>query len=227
MDTTHDAPIDRSDSLATKVYLRLRGALMRGRLAPGHRLVHRAIATELGVSPTPVREALLRLASEGALVLDERGIAHVPHLHPDRYAEILELRLELEGRAAERAALRAGPEAIAALDAIHAQLATAKAAGDIETMLSLNEDFHLRLADQAGMPVLRRLVEGLWMQCGPTLRLRYTVAGGADPAKHPHLALLAALRRQDPQGARAALTADLSENGRVLLDLLRAGGSAP
>jgi DNA-binding GntR family transcriptional regulator len=220
-------PLDRDDSLATKVYRTLRQALMRGRLHPGQRLIHRSIAAELDVSPTPVREALLRLASEGALTLDGRGSVQVPELTPGRYAEILELRLELEGRAAARAAACATDAAIAPLAAIHARLASAKAQGEVETVLEENERFHFGLIDLAGMPVLARLVESLWMQCGPTLRLCYVVPGGQDPARHAHLAVLEALRRRDAEAARDALLRDLRENGHLIRQQLIARSAAP
>ncbi|MCK8784413.1 GntR family transcriptional regulator [Roseomonas sp. NAR14] len=213
-------PVGRDENLAGKVYRQLRQALMRGRLRPGQRLVHRVVAADLKVSLTPVREALLRLASEGALTLDARGIAVVPHLPPERYAEILALRIELEGRAAEAAARRADPEAVAAMAAIHARLAAAKAAGALEAVLAENEAFHFALIELAAMPVLAKLVESLWMQCGPTIRLRYERPAGAPPGQHPHLALLAALRRHDAAAARAAIVEDLQGNGRVLLELL-------
>jgi DNA-binding GntR family transcriptional regulator len=215
-------PVDRDESLATKVYGTLRDALMRARLRPGQRLVHRALAAELDVSPTPVREALLRLASEGALTLDARGIAHVPELTRERYAEILELRLDLEGRAAARAAERAMPADVCALTAIHECLAAAKAAREIETVLAENERFHFALIGVAAMPVLARLVESLWMQCGPTLRLCYEVQGDdQQPGQHAHLEVLAALRRRDPRAARAALVRDLQENGRLITNQLK------
>ncbi|WP_426955067.1 GntR family transcriptional regulator [Muricoccus radiodurans] len=209
-------PVERDESLATKVYRTLRGALMRGGLKPGQRLVHRSIAAEMDVSPTPVREALLRLASEGALDLDGRGIAHVPELTPDRYAEILDLRIELEGRAAARAAERATAEEIAALAAIHDRVARAKAAGNVEAILAENERFHFALIEAAALPVLARLVEGLWMQCGPTLRLCYVVPAPQDPARHAHVSLLDALRRRDSRAARDALARDLQENGQLI-----------
>jgi DNA-binding GntR family transcriptional regulator len=219
-------PVDRDESLAMKVYRTLRLALMRGRLVPGQRLVHRTIAAELGVSPTPVREALLRLASEGAVELDGRGIARVPELAPERYAEILDLRVELEGRAAARAADLATPTAVATLAAIHEGLAAAKAAGDVEAVLAGNERFHFALAGLAAMPVLARLVESLWMQCGPTLRLLYAGEDRQPPGSHPHLALLEALRRRDPEAARTALVRDLRENGTTILGQLRASANA-
>ncbi len=216
------SPVDREDSLATKAYQELRQALMSGRLEIGQRLVHRNLAVELGVSPTPVREALLRLVSEGALALDERGIAYVPYVTVDTYAEILALRVELEGQAVMAAARRSTQDGIARLHTLHACLAEAKQSGDVSRVLQANERFHFQLAEMANRPVLKRLIESLWLQCGPMLRKRYEAPVHAVPeADHPHLQLLAALERGDPDAARAAIEADLQENGAITLDVLR------
>jgi DNA-binding GntR family transcriptional regulator len=216
------ARVARHESLAEKAYLALRQALMRGRLVPGQRLVHRTIAGELGVSATPVREALLRLASEGAVALDARGIAYVPRLSPQRYDEILQLRIDLEGRSAARAAVLARPEEIEQLAALHDAVARSKAAGDIEGVLCANERFHFALHRSAQLPVTERLIESLWIQCGPTLRLRYLVQESEAANQHPHLAVINALRQRDPLAARAALSRDLRVNGAVILRQIRA-----
>ncbi|MBV1795893.1 GntR family transcriptional regulator [Siccirubricoccus sp. G192] len=218
-DTTF-LPVDREVTLTEKVYGRLRSALVGGRLVPGQKLVHRQLAAELGVSLTPVREALLRLVSEGALDLDARGIAWVPQLLPERYEEIMELRIELEGRAAARAAALATPEQIEALRAIHARLMQARRAGDAATVLAENERFHFGVIEIARMPVLRRVVENLWTQAGPTISLLSTVPRPVSPAGHPHDDLLQALDAHDAAAAGAAVERDLREHAAIVAPLL-------
>ena len=218
-DTTF-APVDRDETLAEKVYARLRSALVGGRLAPGQRLVHRQLAAELGVSPTPVREALLRLVSDGALELDARGIAGVPRLSRDRYAEIMELRAELEGRAAARAALLATPDEVATLRAIHGRLMEGRTGDDGATVLAENERFHFGVIALARMPVLQRVVESLWTQSGPTLNLLLAVPRPVWRQGHPHEDLLRALEAHDADAARAAVERDLRDYARIVAPLL-------
>lgn len=213
-------PVDREETLAEKVYRRLRGALVGGRLVPGQKLVHRLLATDLGVSPTPVREALLRLVSEGALELDARGVTWVPRLAVDRYDEIMDLRVELEGRAAARAALLATPAEVAALHAIQARLMQGRRARDMRVVLEENERFHFGVIAIARMPVLQRMVESLWVQVGPTISLLVAVPRPVSPEDHPHEAWLRALAAHDPDGARAALERDLREHAEMLRPLL-------
>lgn len=220
------APLERDENLSEKVYRRLRGGLVSGQLAPGQRLVHRNLAKEFGVSPTPVREALLRLASEGGLELDGRGIAWVPCLAPDRYAEIMELRVELEGRAAAKVAAGVSAAEIAALQAMHARVSEGRRLADIRMVLTENERFHFRILSLAQMPVLQRVVENLWVQAGPTINLLFAESRPLPAPNHPHLALLRAFERRDPAAARAAMERDLREHGAVVSRVLARGGAA-
>lgn len=215
------APLERDETLAEKVHARLRSALVGGRLVPGQKLVHRQLALELGVSPTPVREALLRLVSDGALELDGRGVASVPRLHPDRYAEIMELRVMLEGRAAAEAARLARPEDIVVLRDIHARVMAARRSGDGDALLAENERFHFGVVDLARMPVLRRMVETLWTQAGPTITLLSNLVRPVSPNGHPHDELLQALAQGDAAAARCAMQRDLREHAAIVVRLLR------
>jgi len=208
--------VKRDAGVSAKAYDQISTALMRGRLRAGQRLVLRSLAGELGVSVTPVRDALQRLESEGAIVLDARGIAHVPTLTPERYAEIMDLRIELEGRAAARAASIASTGAVTRLERIHASLAAAKARNDIDTTLAENERFHFGVFALAEMPVLYRIMQTLWMQCGPTLRLLYVAPDHRPPEHHPHCAVLAALRERAPEQARRALQSDLEHGAAII-----------
>ncbi len=213
-------PIDRAESVAGQVYQQLRSGLVQGQLVPGEKLVHRFLASKLGVSPTPVREALLRLVSEGALELDARGIAWVPRLAVERYDEIIDLRLELEGRAAARAAALATPADIADLAAIQARFLKGRAVMDRGVVLAENERFHFRVIGIAAMPVLQRVVENLWVQVGPTISLLFSAPRVLSPQGHAHDALIAALRARDADAASAAIKRDLREHAAVLSPML-------
>lgn len=208
-------PPERDSGLSVKIYLQLRQALMRGKLRPGQRLVHRTLAAELRVSPTPVREAVLRLVSEAALTIDQRGVALVPELAPATYAEILSLRLDLEGRAAAAAAATPNPGLAAEFEEIHTRMMAARHMGDEDSHLADNEDFHFRILSAANMPVLARLVETLWMRCGPVLR--FYIAHERLVAGHPHLDFIAAVRDGSPENARAAMVRDIENGGKIIL----------
>ncbi|MBS7813747.1 GntR family transcriptional regulator [Roseococcus pinisoli] len=220
-------PVDREETLTEKVYGRLRGALVGGRLVPGQKLVHRQLASELGVSPTPVREALLRLVSEGALELDARGIAWVPRLQPERYLEIMDLRVELEGLAAARAATLATPADVRQLRDIHSRLLQARQDNDVAVGLEENERFHFGVIAIARMPVLQRVVEHLWTQAGPTINLVLSSPRPAWLEGHPHDELLNALDAHDPARARAAIERDLRVYAKIVAPQLTKAPEPP
>ena len=96
------APADTS--LRTRVYDSLRDALTAGQFTPGQKLSFRYIAGTLGVSLTPVREAIRRLVAEGALEMRPGRSVRVPLMTQAKILELRDMRLTLEGLAAEKAA---------------------------------------------------------------------------------------------------------------------------
>ena len=95
-----------SDLKGDQIYARLAAQLMSGQLLPGDRLKIRELADEIGTSVTPVRDALLRLVQDGALVMPTPRVIRVRSLTLREYLEIRSIRLELEGMAAGMAAIR-------------------------------------------------------------------------------------------------------------------------
>jgi DNA-binding GntR family transcriptional regulator len=94
------------EALAAQIYQHLRHDLMAGRYEPGQKLKLRELADKLGTCVTPVRQALARLASDRAVVQVDHHSVCVAMMDLDQYAEVREVRLELEGKAAEYAAAR-------------------------------------------------------------------------------------------------------------------------
>ncbi|MDJ0390804.1 GntR family transcriptional regulator [Roseomonas sp. E05] len=211
------SPPITTESVGAKVYQRLRLDLMRSRFRPGEKLKLRDLAQELGVSSTPVRDALARLVSEGALEQFDHRSVRVPVLSDERFREIVELRAELEGKAAARAAERARPADADRLAEIHARMTAARLAGDGIPMLEENERFHMEICALSGMPVLTRIIEGLWLQCGPLHAGLRQVRFLHHPDAHPHHEVIRALREQDGALARLAVQRDISVYAEVLL----------
>jgi DNA-binding GntR family transcriptional regulator len=203
------------EGLAAQVYQHLRQDLMAGRYEPGQKLKLRDLADTLGTSVTPVREALARLVSDQVVVqVDHRSVC-VAVMDLDQFIEVRELRLDLEGKGAEYAAARATAADVAVLRRIHARLLAARARASYTEILLANQQFHLELCRCARMPVLLRLVEALWVQCGPLMHgmTRWPVA---RPRPHPHLAVIDALRARDGTQARDALRQDIMMSTEAL-----------
>jgi DNA-binding GntR family transcriptional regulator len=197
-----------TQNLGAQIYQRLRHDLMAGCYEPGQKLKLRDLAERLGVSVTPVREALARLVADQALVqVDHRSVC-VAVMDLQRYAEVRELRLDLEGKAAERAASCATPADIAEARLIHQRLLGARGSESHSLILLENQNFHLALCRFARMPVLLHLVETLWLQCGPLMHgmTRWPVS---KPKQHPHVTVIAALEARDGKLAREAIQHDI------------------
>ena len=205
-----DALTIERGGLNAKAYAVLRKALMAGRFQPGQKLLLRSLAEELGISITPVREALLRLVSEHALVADSSRSLIVPVISLERFLEIRDLRLELEGRATEAAAGRAKPAELDDLAALQDTLLDHRHHGRFREALGVNETFHFAVYRLARMPVLYRLIEGLWVQIGPVLtRLHDRLERPAPDLQHPHDLIIRAMRQGDATSARLALASDI------------------
>lgn len=205
------------ERVTLRVHHWLRLQLMRSRFRPGEKLKLRTLAAELGVSPTPVREALGRLVSEGALEQVDHRSARVPLLSDERLREVCELRADLEGKAASRAAELATPADADRLAAIHARMTAARIEGRATEMLVENERFHMELCALANMPVLLRLVEGLWLQCGPLNAALTGMRFLHRPEEHPHNEVIRGIRARDGGLARLAIQRDITVYADALI----------
>ncbi len=224
------APIQRR-TLQDGVYLKLRDALMCGEFAPGERLPAGAIAAAYGTSIMPVREAFRRLTSEGALEPLSTGATRVPTVDAGRLRDLTELRLNLEGLAARKAAARVTPAECESLKQLNLIAQQALDAGDTLAEARANEQFHFALYRTAGSPELLRMIEQLWLKVGPYLA--WVLKHGKWPARRQgartlrhHREILAALHRRDGRAAEAALRKDLSQAAAALLEHMRMGAAS-
>ncbi len=151
-------PFDSARSLADVVHHTLREAITDGLVAPGTRLREVAIAKELSVSPTPVREALRRLEREGLVdVTSYRGAA-VAVVSPTMMADLYELHETLEAFAVRRAAER-GPHDLTPLDAMLQTIDQSVALPDQTVFNRLDVRFHRMLNDLGGNRQVADLIE--------------------------------------------------------------------
>ena len=207
-------------SLNDQVYATLRSALQEGRLRPHQRLKIRDLAATLQVSETPVREAVMQLVRERALLLQTSRSLTVPRLSTPQYLELRRIRLELEGLAAEEAAKNVTPRLLADLERLHVKLLQAEEAENAPEAVRLNWHFHSTLYKNSQLPELVNLIEGLWLRTGPLLTYQYPNAKPTYPGRHRHLDVIDHLRNGDAAAVRAAIQADTIEGGAGLLRLL-------
>ena len=163
-------------SLTTQVERGLKDKLSIGALRPGARLITKNIAQELGISITPVREALLRLVSSSALAIAPAQAFMVPDITMTRFSEIVHIRCELEGMAVMAATGEATPERMGILHALLADYQQAHESGTIEDRLLANRALRFKIYQFANMPTLVEMIEQLWVRMGPSLHFLYDMA---------------------------------------------------
>ncbi|WP_371055942.1 GntR family transcriptional regulator [Rhodosalinus sp. K401] len=203
------------------VYRALRDRILHGEMAPGQPVTIQGLADSTGAGMTPVREAIRRLTSEGALVFQDNRRVSVPVLDARGAEELIFARQALEPELARRAAATAGPDALARLAAEDAALDRAIARGDVGGYLRHNHGFHAVLYVVARAPVLADLVEGLWLRFGPSLRIVCGRVGtGSLPDRHKEI--MDALAAGDGDAAAAAMREDIEQG----MAALRAGIAA-
>ena len=206
-----------SSSLADQVAAAIRDGVRTGRLVPGTLYSAYQLADDLGVSRSPVREALLRLAETGMVVLERNRGFRVHRPGPRDVAEVFHLRLLLELPIVERVA--AAPPA-GLVDALYAELeamASAAGRGDEPTFMAHDRALHDLVLSAGGNGRLARSVEHL--RDVTRLLGASTVGHSRDLAAiaDEHRPIVRAIEARDPETARAAMHRHLEHTGRLLL----------
>ncbi len=194
----------------------MRTKIMHGELAPGTALTLRGLGKEFGVSMTPAREAIRRLAAEGALTLSSSGRVTTPELTGERIEELAALRALLEPELSSRALPRAHIALIDRLQAINATIAEAIAKQDASAYIRTNLEFHRTLYLRAQAPAMLAMTETVWLQLGPTMCALYGRLRRTEPP-HNHRLIIAALRAGDEPSLRLAVRTDVTQGLKLLV----------
>ena len=202
-------------ALHASVYEELRRRILTGKIMPGVSLSTRGLAAELGISQMPVRDALSRLAADGAIAIRSKRRIEVPEMTIERFTDLLDCRLLLEPAAAAFALCHIGPVLLRELRASDEALDRAIAAGDPIAYMEANHAFHFGIYRANERPTLNRAIEALWLQFGPFMRLvygRYGTSGLIDQ----HAVALDAIAANDPNALSAAIAADIVDGMGLL-----------
>jgi DNA-binding GntR family transcriptional regulator len=205
----------RGPTLASDdAYQRIRDLIVRGRLAPGSRVIETTVAAALGISRTPVRSAIQRLRQEGYVVSDEALARAVPFVAPLRREdgqELFELLGKMESLAARRAAQLPDAERRALadrLDAINRQLATFAPTGtdaDVARLHFLHGEFHRELVRSAAGPRLRASHDAMNAQAERYERVYSSMVAETPESVREHEAIIDAIRDGNAPAAEQAI----------------------
>jgi len=214
-----------SGALWDKAYRALRSALLAGRYGPGDKILLRDTAEKLGISLTPVRDAVNRLVAEKALErgsVGQGGGATVPLLQPDQFIQLMTVRLALEPMAAAMAAERASAEDVRDIEADLARMKSSVEQHHLDHYLEAHHRFHFGIYRLAAAPLVLEIIESVWLRCGPTLNLALPSTIPSLKRYPFHARALQALREQDAEAAAAAIRDDIcSAQNEIALQLDR------
>ncbi|MBY0226598.1 MAG: GntR family transcriptional regulator [Hyphomicrobium sp.] len=193
-----------------EVYRRLREQILYGGIKPGSAVTLRGLADELSVSPMPVREAVRRLIAERALLLQDNRRVMVAPMTRETFEQILFARRALEPELAARALAKLTKSDIAAIEAVDRSIDTAMRAGDTEGYMRANYQFHFAIYRKSEAWTLVALVESIWLQFGPFMRMAYGRIGTSTIEDHHEFAI-SAMKKGSAADLRKAIDADIGQ----------------
>jgi len=213
--------LDNYKPLRDIVFDALKDAILKGRLKPGERLMEVQLAEEMGVSRTPVREAIRKLELEGLVVMVPRKGAYVSGLTLKDAAEVFEIRGSLEGLAAALAAERITEEEVKCLDRILIEISKASEKGDAETIIQKDMEFHQILFSASRNERLAQIINNLKEQID-----RFRIQSFTNPARvknvvTEHKAIIDAIKQGNAESAEKLAKAHIYEVEYNVMEMLR------
>lgn len=215
----------RRETLHHSAVAELRAMILAGELPPGSRVPEVQLCEQLGVSRTPLREALRVLASEGLVELRPHRGAVVTPIDPNDIAAIFEVMEALEALAGTLACRKGTEEEFADLDQLHDQLVARYQAGDRPAYVMTNRQIHGRIIAMARNPALEATYSGFAAQI---LRARSLANHDADrwqESLNEHEAVMAAFRQRDATAAGGRLAEHSRRTADAVLRALRGCGT--
>lgn len=198
----------------------IRDLIVRGELAPGSRLNERVLTARLGVSRTPLREAIKLLATEGLVdLLPNRGAVVAP-IDPARIAETLAVMGALESLAGELACVEASDDGIAEIRALHYEMLAMHARRDLDGYFRCNQAIHIKIVEASGNAVLAQTYRQLNAN---VRRVRYMANLSPErwgAAVQEHEAILAAFSARDAARLKRLLRDHLSAKLATVLEAI-------
>lgn len=199
-----DIDLQSHKPLRELVYEQLKNQILEGKIAPGTRMMEVNLAEEMGVSRTPVREAIRKLEKDGLVVIEPRRGAYASEISVQDIIDTLTVRSNLEALAASIAAEYILEEELAELERITDQFEDAINNGEVDDMVELDEQFHRQIVVSSRNKTLGQLSETVQELA---LRFRYLYYDDFSRYRHmpsEHNRIIAALRSKNPDKAADA-----------------------
>lgn len=211
--------LNRAHPLRDQIYHQIRNLIVVGQMRPGEVINEVAIAEALGVSRTPVREAVKRISDEGLVnILAQTGIYVAPISRAD-LEEAYVIRRALEMESARRAAARFSQAASELLEDNMEAHRLAISQGRYAPAIQLDDVFHRTIAEICGLPMIWRAVDISKAQMDRGRHLVIPKPGYGEQTIEQHEAIFAALKHHDAEGAAQAMERHLETSLRNTLEV--------
>lgn len=212
--------------LGDRTYEAIREAILSGAFRPGAKLTVDHLVARLGVSRTPVKEALIRLEREGLVRIVPRHGAFVVRLTAADAADLYDLREVVEGLAARRAAERMDAAALSELDSLLEQSRACLGEPNYARYSHLDVAFHSAIAKASGSPPIQQVLESLRSQTRLLMATSVTLAGRLERSYAEHREIVEALRTGNAERAEQVARAHIRAVRDAVLEYLR-GADGP
>ncbi|ACA18407.1 transcriptional regulator, GntR family [Methylobacterium sp. 4-46] len=224
--TRGSAPARPAPSLTEHAAAELRRLILLNRLRPGEALNEPDLARRLGISRTPIREALKLLAGEGLVTLRRNRAALVSRLDPAGLVPLFELEAALESYGAGLAAERMSEGDLARLARLQEAMEALRE--DRDAYVRLNRQAHRLIVAAARSPAVAEAHERAFVRLERARNLALDTGGRLDESLAEHRAILAALRARDAEAARLLMARHVARTQALLVARLAEGeGRAP
>ncbi|NLG68228.1 MAG: GntR family transcriptional regulator [Firmicutes bacterium] len=217
--------LDNYKPLRELVFEALREAIITGALKPGERLMEVQLADELGVSRTPVREAIRKLEHEGFVVMIPRKGAYVADISLKDVVEIFDVRTALEALAAQLAAERASDEDLERTERILVEYGECVDSGDIARLIEGDTRFHEAIYQMAGNSRLKQMLSLLGEQVMRYRTMTLSHKPRMRKALEEHRRIVEAIAARDAQRAARLAREHIESAEHALMALMAAKGS--
>jgi DNA-binding GntR family transcriptional regulator len=214
-------PASGRKSQSLTAYSELKRRLLDNEMQAGAQFLEQELAEMLGMSRTPVREAMIRLAEEGMVEVRPRHGMRVLPVSAKDMREIYEILTSLESTAAEQVARRGlSPDELAVLQVSVDEMEEALEIDDRRRWADADERFHLLLVEYCGNERLRSLVETFWDQAHRARLITLSLRPKPTASNRDHAAVVDAIARRDAEAARKLHRKHRVRSGELLVELL-------
>lgn len=205
----NNKPLIQYTTVSDSVYLWIKNAIIQGDFKPGEHIAQETLTKKLGVSRTPVRDAIKRLETEGLLITKPHCGAVVFQMSRENLTEIYEIRILMEQYCAARSCIKASEEDINALESISLRMLSYP--DTTKEFMQLDRQFHYRLCTPSGCNNTIEILEGLWNKCDSFKSIYYSLEGRINDTLAEHTRIVQCLKKRDIDGIKGAIADHLKD----------------